>query len=38
MRLMDDSLAELYDQDRISEDEAYARADQKALMRQHFKK
>jgi len=37
MRLMDDSLADLYHQRLISKDEAYARADQKALMRQHFK-
>ena len=37
MRLMDDSLAELYHQRLISKDEAHARADQKAAMRQHFK-
>jgi twitching motility protein PilT len=37
MRLMDDSLADLYHQRLITKDEAYARADQKALMRQHFK-
>lgn len=36
MRLMDDSLMELYDKQIISQEEAYARADQKALMRQHF--
>ena len=37
MRLMDDSLIELYDAGTISQDEAYARAEQKTLMRQHFK-
>ncbi len=37
MRLMDDALTELYDNGIISQEEAYARADQKALMRQHFK-
>jgi twitching motility protein PilT len=36
MRLMDDSLMELYDRQIISREEAYARAEQKALMRQHF--
>lgn len=36
MRLMDDSLMELYDKQIISQEEAYARAEQKALMRQHF--
>jgi twitching motility protein PilT len=36
MRLMDDSLMELYDKQLISQEEAYARAEQKALMRQHF--
>ena len=36
MRLMDDSLTELYDQQAISQDEAYSRAEQKALMKQHF--
>lgn len=36
MRLMDDSLMELYDRQIISQEEAYARAEQKALMRQHF--
>jgi twitching motility protein PilT len=36
MRLMDDSLMELYTQGIISQDEAYARADQKQLMRQSF--
>ncbi|MES2573081.1 MAG: PilT/PilU family type 4a pilus ATPase [Verrucomicrobiota bacterium] len=38
MRLMDDSITDLYDRGLISEDEAYARAEQKTLMRQHFKK
>ncbi|HEX5176074.1 MAG TPA: PilT/PilU family type 4a pilus ATPase [Chthoniobacteraceae bacterium] len=37
MRLMDDSLMALYDEGLISQEEAYSRADQKALMRQHFK-
>ena len=37
MRLMDDSLMELYDAGLIAQDEAYARAEQKTLMRQHFK-
>jgi len=36
MQLMDDSLMSLYDRGIISQDEAYARADQKQLMRQHF--
>lgn len=36
MKLMDDSLIELYDAGIISQEEAYARAEQKALMRQHF--
>jgi twitching motility protein PilT len=36
MRLMDDSLMELYDKQIISQEEAYARAEQKALMQQHF--
>lgn len=36
MRLMDDSLMELYDRQIISQEEAYSRADQKAQMRQHF--
>ena len=36
MRLMDDSLAELYNADLITEDEAYARADQKTLMKHAF--
>ena len=38
MRLMDDSLAALYDAGLISQDEAYDRAEQKQIMRQHFKK
>ena len=37
MRLMDDSIIELYDAGLVSQDEAYARAEQKTLMRQHFK-
>ncbi len=37
MKLMDDSLTELYDAGLISQEEAYSRAEQKALMRQHFK-
>ena len=36
MKLMDDSLMELYDAGIISQDEAYARAEQKTLMKQHF--
>jgi len=36
MKLMDDSLIELYEKQIISKEEAYARADQKALMRQHL--
>lgn len=36
MRLMDDSLMKLYDQQIITQEEAYARAEQKGLMRQHF--
>jgi twitching motility protein PilT len=36
MKLMDDSLIELYDAQIISQEEAYARSEQKALMRQHF--
>ncbi len=36
MKLMDDSLMELYDAGLISQEEAYTRAEQKALMRQHF--
>jgi twitching motility protein PilT len=36
MKLMDDSLMELYDAGLISQDEAYSRSEQKALMRQHF--
>ena len=37
MKLMDDALKELYDQGIISQEEAYARAEQKQLMRQHFR-
>jgi twitching motility protein PilT len=36
MQLMDDSLISLYDRQIISQEETYARAEQKALMRQHF--
>jgi twitching motility protein PilT len=36
MKLMDDSLMELYDAGLISQDEAYSRAEQKQLMRAHF--
>ena len=36
MKLMDDSLMDLYDRQIISQEEAYARAEQKSLMRQHF--
>ncbi|HZJ14376.1 MAG TPA: PilT/PilU family type 4a pilus ATPase [Chthoniobacteraceae bacterium] len=36
MKLMDDSLADLYHQRLISKDEAYGRADQKGQMRKHF--
>jgi twitching motility protein PilT len=36
MKLMDDSLMELYDRQLISQEEAYMRADQKQLMKQHF--
>ena len=37
MRLMDDALIDLYDRGLISREEAYARADQKRIMRQHLK-
>lgn len=36
MQLMDDSLIDLYDRGLISGEEAYARAEQKQLMRQHI--
>ena len=36
MRLMDDSLMELYDAGIISADECMARAEQKLLMKQHL--
>jgi len=36
MKLMDDSLMDLYDRQIISQEEAYARSEQKTLMRQHF--
>jgi twitching motility protein PilT len=36
MRLMDDSLAELYDQGLITPEEAYSRAEQKQPMRHHI--
>jgi twitching motility protein PilT len=38
MRLMDDALIDLYDHGLISAEEAYERADQKLLMRQHLGK
>jgi len=38
MRLMDDTLMELYDSGLITAEEAYARADQKQMMRQHVGK
>jgi twitching motility protein PilT len=37
MRLMDDTLIELYDRGLITAKEAYARADQKQMIRQHLK-
>ncbi len=37
MRLMDDALIDLYENDAISADEVYARADQKHIVRQHLK-
>ena len=37
MMLMDDSLVALYDNGLITQEETYARAEQKTLMRQHFK-
>src|SRR5213592_1598896 len=37
MRLMDDSLKELYDEGIISQEEAYSRAEQKQIVRQHLK-
>jgi twitching motility protein PilT len=36
MKLMDDSLMDLYDRGIISQEEALARAEQKQLMKQHF--
>ena len=36
MQLMDDALMSLYDKSIISQEEAYARADQKQVMRHHF--
>ena len=38
MRLMDDSLIDLYDRGLITAEEAYARAEQKAMVRQHLEK
>ncbi len=38
MQLMDDALSDLFDRGIISGDEAYARAEQKQLMRQHISK
>ena len=37
MRLMDDALIDLYERGLISSEEAYARADQKQVVRQHLK-
>src|SRR6266705_3570825 len=37
MRLMDDALIDLYERRLISAEEAYARAEQKVMMRQHLK-
>ena len=37
MRLMDDALIDLYERGLISAEEAYARADQKQIVRQHLK-
>jgi len=37
MRLMDDTLIELYQRGLISAQEAYARADQKQMVRQQLK-
>ena len=37
MRLMDDSLIDLYEQGLITAEEAYARAEQKPIIRQHLK-
>jgi twitching motility protein PilT len=37
MRLMDDALMNLYENDLISAEEVYARADQKHIVRQHLK-
>jgi twitching motility protein PilT len=37
MRLMDDTLINLYEHDLISAEEVYARADQKDVVRQHLK-
>ncbi len=37
MRLMDDTLTDLYDRGLISAEEAYARSDQKQAMRRHLK-
>jgi len=37
MRLMDDTLIDLYDRGMISAEEAYARADQKQAMRRYLK-
>jgi Tfp pilus assembly ATPase PilU len=38
MKLMDDALMDLYSAGTISQEECYARAEQKALMRQQFRK
>ena len=36
MRLMDDSLLELFNEGLISKEECYQRCEQKAVMRQHL--
>ena len=36
MKLMDESLIELYDKGLISQEECYTRAEQKALVKAHF--
>jgi Tfp pilus assembly ATPase PilU len=38
MRLMDDTLVDLYERGLISEEEAYARAEQKQMVRQRIGK
>ena len=36
MKLMDDSLMDLYDKGLISQEECFVRAEQKALVKAHF--